>query len=216
MRAAGDHAAEKMLHTLAGPLGQKAMSLVIMCSTFGAINSNLLMAPRITFAMGRDRLFFASLGKVHGGFGTPVIAILTTSIMSIGLIAMVNISKSVVSGIDAAQVSGELSRKVVESLHTDTTFDLMTNFFTFSASIFYALSVCAVIVLRIRKPQADRSYRVVGYPIVPIVFVVVYVWFLSQAYASNPVESRVGGAFIVSGIPVYYAYRAWSRSKMRS
>ena len=41
MAAAGDHAAEQMLRKLVGPLGMAAMSAVIMCSTFGAINTNL-------------------------------------------------------------------------------------------------------------------------------------------------------------------------------
>ena len=211
MRAAGDHAAERMLHRLAGPVGRSAMSMVIMCSTFGAINSNLLMAPRITFAMGRDRLFFASLGRVHGSFGTPVIAILTTAIMALGLLAAVAISKIAVAGVSATSVDGALTSRVVQSLHDDSTFDLMTNFFTFSASIFYAMAVGAVIVLRLRRPEAERPYRVVGYPLVPILFLSVYMWFLSQAYVNNPVESRAGMVFIVSGIPVFFIYRAWTR-----
>jgi amino acid transporter len=212
MQAAGDHAAEHMLLRLAGPVGQRAMSIVIMCSTFGAINSNLLMAPRITFAMGRDRVFFSSLGKVHATWGTPVIAILTTSLMSVGLIAAINLGKFAVVGRDPTLFHGELSRKIVQSLHDDSTFALMTNFFTFSASIFYALSVCAVIVLRIRRPQMERRYRVWGYPVVPILFVTVYAWFLSQAYSSNPIESRAGFIIIVLGVPVYFAYRWWRRT----
>ena len=65
MAAAGDHAAEEMLGKLLGQTGMAAMSAVIMCSTFGAINTNLLQAPRITFAMGRDGAFFRSLGRVQ-------------------------------------------------------------------------------------------------------------------------------------------------------
>ncbi len=211
MRAAGDHAAERMLYRLAGRSGQTAMSIVIMCSTFGAINSNLLMAPRITFAMGRDRLFFRSLGQVHANFRTPVVAILTTSLMAVALIGGITLSKFGVANVDATSFEGELARKVVSSLHNDSTFDLMTNFFTFSASVFYALSVLAVIVLRFRSPELERPYRVWGYPLVPVVFVSVYIWFLVQAYASNPIESRAGVGFILLGIPVYFAYQAWSR-----
>ncbi len=214
MRAAGDHAAERMLYRLAGQSGQTAMSIVIMCSTFGAINSNLLMAPRITFAMGRDRLFFRSLGQVHANFRTPVVAILATSLMAVALIGGITLSKFAVANLDAESLQGELARKVISSLHNDSTFDLMTNFFTFSASVFYALSVLAVIVLRFRSPELERPYRVWGYPLVPVAFVSVYIWFLVQAYASNPIESRAGVGFILLGIPVYFSYQAWSRRRI--
>ena len=98
MQAAGDHAAEQMLERLAGPKGRAALSMAIMCSTFGAINSNILMAPRIPFAMGRDGLFFKSFGKVHAQFRTPVIAILTTSLMAIALIGVITFGKVMAEG----------------------------------------------------------------------------------------------------------------------
>jgi APA family basic amino acid/polyamine antiporter len=75
--------------------------------------------------------------------------------------------------------------------------------------VFYLLAVFAVMVLRWRAPQAKRSYHVWGYPVVPLVFVAVYVWFLAQAYSSNPVESRAGVGFILLGIPVFYLYQTW-------
>ncbi len=209
MRAAGDHAAEQMLFKLTGPIGRSAMSLVIMCSTFGAINSNLLMAPRITFAMSRDRLFFASFGRVHATFRTPVIAILATSLMAVALIGATTLAKVAVATVDPTAIQGTMGRRIVESLHLNSTFELMTNFFTFSASVFYLLAVFAVMVLRWRAPQAKRSYHVWGYPVVPLVFVAVYVWFLAQAYSSNPVESRAGVGFILLGIPVFYLYQTW-------
>jgi APA family basic amino acid/polyamine antiporter len=209
MRAAGDHAAEQMLFRLAGPAGQSAMSIVIMCSTFGAINSSLLMAPRITFAMGRDRLFFRIFGDVHATFRTPVIAILATSLMAISLIALTGLGKFLVADYQVRDGSGVLMDKIVVSLQNDSIFALMTNFFTFSASIFYALAVLAVIVLRYRHPEWERPFRVWAYPLAPLIFVGVYAWFLSQAYQSNPLEARIGIGFMVLGVPVYYLLQAF-------
>ena len=65
MAAAGPHAAETMVAALLGPFGAAAMAAVIMCSTFGGINSNLLLSTRIPFALGRDRLLAPVLGKVQ-------------------------------------------------------------------------------------------------------------------------------------------------------
>ena len=87
----------------------------------------------------------------------------------------------------------------------------MTNFVIFTVSVFYSLAVLALIVLRIRRPDADRPYRTWGYPVVPILFLVTYAWFLLQIYESSPVESRSGLLLIVLGIPVYFAYQAWAR-----
>jgi APA family basic amino acid/polyamine antiporter len=227
MEASGDHAAEKMLHQLFGQRGLAAMSAVIMCSTFGAINTNLLQAPRITFAMGRDDVFFAQLGRVHANFRTPVTAIVVMAAMSIGLILAVAIGKYLVSGSAGGEeaalqiysgdaASQKLLPRIVASLKNDSIFSLLTNFVIFSASIFYMLGVLAVIVLRFRLPTQPRPYRTWGYPVVPVLFLVVYVWFMTQIYLNNELESRTGLLFIALGVPVYVAYRLAARRRTPS
>lgn len=213
MKAAGDHAAEHMLFKLAGKTGQNAVSLVIMCSTFGAINTNLLQAPRITFAMGRDGVFFRSLGVVHANYRTPVVAILVTSLMAVSLIAAVTIGKFAVGDTATDGIDWPLQRRIVESLQNDSTFELLTNLVIFSLSVFYMLSVLALIILRIRLPRLHRPYRTWGYPVVPLVFLAVYTWFLTQVYSSSPLESRAGVGFILLGIPIYFAYGRWQDSR---
>lgn len=222
MRAAGDHAAEEMLKKLLGQGGLAAMSTVIMCSTFGAINTNLLQAPRITFAMGRDNVFFQSLGSVHATFRTPAMAIAVMAAMSIFLVLAVAGAKQLVDGLEVGTGTSaaayaepttpqHLVPKVIESLQNDSIFDLLTNFVIFSASIFYMLGVLAVIVLRWRRPDEQRPYKTWGYPVVPVLFLVVYVWFMMQIYRTNPLEAKTGLAFIAVGIPVFFGYRYFSR-----
>jgi len=203
MKLAGDHAAERLLSHLAGRAGQLTMSAVIMCSTFGALNTDLLQAPRVSLAMGRDRVFFPALAQVHAIYRTPVIAILTTSAMAIGLILVVHGGKWAIQGFDPTTIEGPLTRRILVSLNDDSIFDLLTNFVIFSASVFYLLAVVALMVLRVRRPEWPRPYRTWGYPVVPLLFIVSYIWFLSQVYASSPLESRVGVALIAAGVPVF-------------
>jgi basic amino acid/polyamine antiporter, APA family len=210
MQAAGNHAAEEMLRRLLGQSGLACMSTVIMCSTFGALNANLLYAPRVTFAMGRDGVFFRELGHVHATYRTPAIAIGVLAVMAAGLVAAVALGKHLVHGLAAESLPSELARRIVASLQQGTVFDLLTNCVVFAASIFYLLSVLAVVVLRYRQPDLRRRYRTWGYPLTPLVFVTVYVWFLSQVYASDPLESRAGLLFIALGVPVYWLYRRTS------
>jgi APA family basic amino acid/polyamine antiporter len=223
MKGAGDHAAELMLKKLFGQRGLAAMSAVIMCSTFGAINTNLLEAPRVTFAMGRDNVFFRSLGMVHATFRTPAMAIFVMAAMSIALVVGVAVAKHLVIDPTASSATAvadqteaappqELLPLVISSLRNDSIFSLLTNFVIFSASIFYMLGVLAVIVLRFRRPDAERPYKTWGYPVVPLLFLIAYVWFMMQIYQSKQLESRTGLAFIALGVPVYFAYRFASRS----
>lgn len=83
-------------------------------------------------------------------------------------------------------------------------FEEVTSTFVVAVWPFYALSVAAVYRLRRRRPDMPRPYRVIGYPVVPAVFIVSVVWFIANALVYEPVSTSVTFALILSGIPVYY------------
>ena len=66
-------------------------------------------------------------------------------------------------------------------------------------------------VLRPRRPDAPRPYRTLGYPLVPVVFLLVSGWLVVNTLATRPVESAVGVVLIVAGLPLY----AWFRVARR-
>jgi len=194
--AAAQSMVEKLLTPLGGDLAQTgvaAMSAVVMCSTFGAINSNLLNGPRVSFAMGRDDVFVRQLGRVHVNYRTPAIAICVQAVMAALLV--------IASGILVARFPMFQERSV---------FDILTDYVIFSASIFYVLAVMAVIVLRWKHPEWERPYRTLGYPIIPLTYIAFYTWFLYYVYVGKPFEARVGLCLIALGIPVYFAWRKWA------
>jgi amino acid transporter len=199
--------AADMLMRLIGPAGALLIAGTIMCSTFGAINSNLLLGPRITFAMGRDGVFFRTLGQVHANFRTPAAAIVVASMMAIGLVVVTAIGKHLVRDVDTSAFTLELGRSLVDGLKGGTIFDLLTNCVIFAASIFYTLAVAAVIVLRFRRPNLPRGYRTLGYPFVPAVFIAVYCCFLLQIFFDKPLEAQAGLAIILLGLPVYFVFQ---------
>ncbi len=219
MSARGEKASEFMLQKLFGLAGLSIMSSVIMCSTFGAINTNMLQAPRITFAMGRDGAFFRTLGHIHANYRTPAVAIFVTALMAIALVVIVAVAKyfvripSEAKSTAAVQDAATLMPLLIQSLRDGTIFKLLTNFVIFAVSIFYTLAVLAVIVLRIRRPDLQRPYKTLGYPVVPVFFIAVYVWFLYQIYRNNPLEANMGALLIALGIPVYVVYQSWSRRR---
>jgi APA family basic amino acid/polyamine antiporter len=57
--------------------------------------------------------------------------------------------------------------------------------------------------MRVKKPNAPRPYRTWGYPVVPLIFVVFYVFFLGGMVWTSPVESVAGLLLISTGIVMY-------------
>ncbi|MFV0389222.1 MAG: APC family permease [Pyrinomonadaceae bacterium] len=83
-------------------------------------------------------------------------------------------------------------------------FDALTNYVIFGSWIFYALVTSSIFVFRRKYPNAERPYKAFGYPIVPIVFLVVAGWLLVTNLISSPRDSMVGIILILIGLPIYY------------
>ncbi len=90
-------------------------------------------------------------------------------------------------------------------------FALLTKFIVFSASIMYMLTVLAVLVLRWRRPDAERSFRVPWG--VPVAYLVFYSWFLNEMFFHAPVESRAEIGLILTGGLVYLSGRSLERRR---
>lgn len=77
-----------------------------------------------------------------------------------------------------------------------------------AAWIFYTMSVAAVFVLRRKLPNAFRPYRMWGYPWTLLIFVVVSVWFMVNAFATQRMPSLLAFVIVAAGM---VAYRLWRR-----
>jgi basic amino acid/polyamine antiporter, APA family len=77
---------------------------------------------------------------------------------------------------------------------------------------FYALAIAAVFVLRRTRPELPRPYRTWGYPVVPLLFLLASVGMVLNALWTDPINTGITLGLIAVGIPVYYVWRAWSRS----
>lgn len=73
----------------------------------------------------------------------------------------------------------------------------------FPSWILYGMAAAAVIVLRRKKPGAERPYRTLGYPVVPGLFVLVAVLLLAVTLMNSPRESGLGLVVIAAGYPFY-------------
>ncbi|HET6854371.1 MAG TPA: hypothetical protein VFH46_18870, partial [Pyrinomonadaceae bacterium] len=73
--------------------------------------------------------------------------------------------------------------------------------------IFYVLMVGAVIVMRRKAPEIERPYRTFGYPLVPLVYIVLAGLFIIDLAILAPSTSGIGYLLVFTGIPIYFIWR---------
>ncbi len=167
----GETFAAQAGEALFGRTGGAIFSSIVIISVLGSLQAIIMSAPRVYYAMARDRLFFQSIASIHPRFGTPVRAI----VLQGGLASLL-----VMLG----------------------TFNQIIAYFIFVTVIFIALTVAAVFVLRKKQPTA-LAYQAPGYPVTPIVFLILICVLLFLLAANNPVQAFWGVGFVITGAIVY-------------
>jgi APA family basic amino acid/polyamine antiporter len=167
--------AARAAETAFGGAGVRFIAVAFVISALGALNSTLLTAARLPYAMARDGLFPSAAARLHPRTRVPVTALV-----------------SQVAWACVLAVSG--------------TFDQLTDYVVFALWIFYGLVASSVFVLRRKRPEAERPYRTFGYPIVPLVFILVSVWLVINTLVYRPVESLAGLVLIGLGWPVRFFF----------
>lgn len=181
--------------------GDKLMWVVLVISMFGALNANILAGPRVLFAMARDKLFLPGFGELHARYRTPAVAIAGLSIWSVALIVLSLVVQRTPDWL-GWETSSAGGGSVPMGLRKQL-YDVLTDYCIFGGSMFYLLAVAAVFVMRYRRPTAERPYRTWGYPFVPALFVVSYIFLLGSMFYASPRESLGAMGFIAAGLIVY-------------
>jgi APA family basic amino acid/polyamine antiporter len=84
------------------------------------------------------------------------------------------------------------------------TFNQLLSYVVFIMLIVSIATGAAHLILRRKKPGLLRPYRTFGYPVVPILFIVAYLWISQQIFMEKPSTSLVGLLLTVSGLPFYF------------
>ncbi|MFO0879072.1 MAG: amino acid permease [Gemmataceae bacterium] len=172
---------------LLGPLGAAAASAAIMCSVFGSLNGNLLVGPRLLFAMSNDGLAPRLLSRIHPRWHTPAAAIAVLAIWaSLQVLAV------------AALTEFDLLDR------RKSHFDMLTDFAMFGAIIFETMAVLSIYRFRYLLPDAPRPYRCPGYPVVPALHALVPAFVLVNMFLAQLAEAATGLGFILVGVLVYF------------
>ena len=90
-------------------------------------------------------------------------------------------------------------------------YEQLFTYVIFASWILYGMAGASVIVLRRKRPDLERPYRALGYPVVPVLFVLVAVALIVSTLRESPRESLMGLGLIFAGLPFYFY---WKRKKM--
>lgn len=92
-------------------------------------------------------------------------------------------------------------------------FDQLTDMLIFAAFFFYGATAFGVFILRKREPDAERPYKVWGYPVVPALFVLFCATLIVVTCFTHPREAGLGVVLMLTGVPFYWY---WNKGQERS
>jgi APA family basic amino acid/polyamine antiporter len=84
----------------------------------------------------------------------------------------------------------------------------LLDYIIFAVLVFYILTIAGLFVLRFKRPDAERPYKALGYPVLPALYIVMASWICYVLLRYKPQYTWPGLALVVLGIPVYFV---WSR-----
>jgi amino acid transporter len=175
-------------------IGVAVAAAMVLISAFGSLNGNILVGPRLLFAMGADGLAPRALQQLHPVYRTPALATAVQAGWCVLLVVGVAAVLTWQSAFNWELLSGGTS-----------SFDALTDFAMFGAIIFETLGVATIFVFRRRLPNAERPYRCWGYPWLPAAYVVIMA-LVALTYLVDDKKrpiALVGVVFIAVGALVY-------------
>jgi APA family basic amino acid/polyamine antiporter len=166
-----------------GPVGGTVLAFIVLLAIIGAVNGLTLAASRMYLAQSRDGLFLPGLNQLHPRFGTPILAIAAHAAMSIFYIVF----------------SSDLSMVLTLAI--------------FAAWTYYAIAVAGLIRLRRTRPDLARPYRMPGFPITPILFILGALTFLVTLTLGTTLPAIAVLAIMAVSFPIHALIAKWKSAR---
>lgn len=164
------------------PWGGQVASVAIMLSILGTISIYSMSAPRIYFAMAQDQIFFPALSKIHHRWHTPLAAMLFQVFWALLIL-----------------------------FFFQGYFNKIITFVTFVDALFFALGASTIFYFRKHKPDLPRPVRTWGYPLVPLIFVMLQTVFAFYVLKERPAQALPGLILIGVGLLAF----AWFKKRQK-
>jgi len=177
--------ATSVMRVAMGDTGARLIALGIAVSTLGFLSQSILTAPRVYFAMARDKLFFQSIARVSGRTHVPVVAIVVQSVWTL-----------------VVALSGRYEQILNYVVSMDFIFFGLTG-----ASLF--------VLRRREGPVVTEGYRVPWHPFTTGLFVLVCWLVVANTIYRYPGNTLLGMAILLLGVPAYAFWAAKQKTESR-
>jgi len=193
---------------------------VLVSVLYILLNYVFLRTAPVEEMKGVAEVAFVSAKYIFGDYGSKVISVM------ISLLLVSTISSMVIVGPRVINAMGEdyplfaiITKKnshgipvyaiILQSLIAivllfSSGFDTIITYISFTLTLFSTLTVLGVIVYRMKQPDVERPYKTWGYPVTPIVYILVNCWFLYFVIKGKPFESLIGIGIVALGAVAYY------------
>jgi APA family basic amino acid/polyamine antiporter len=150
------------------------ISLILLSS----ISVQMMVGPRVTYAMAKNKMIFQTLSRVSDKYKTPDLAIIVQMCLAIFYVFLG--SKNL---------------------------DKFMQYMGFSLSIFPLLSIIGLVYIRYMKPEIRGEFRVPFFPVVPIIYIVLTIFMMIGALVIWTKTSLFATAVVLIGIPIFYFWK---------
>ncbi len=170
------------------------------------------------------------MGTIGGGFIALLVMFSTLGSTSSNVLVVARVSFAMAQENRFFRIAGKVHPKfetpanslLIHAVWTNLlvlsgSFDVLTDMLVFVSWFFYMMSAIGVFVLRKKMPEADRPYKVWGYPVVPIIFISFSAFFLAMTLfnditnylnGTTPIINSLFGVFLtLIGLPFYLWFR---------
>src|SRR5437667_8236693 len=184
--APSDRVASETATVIFPGAGATIMAVGIMISTFGCNNGLILAGARAYYAMARDGLFFGASGELNDA-KVPAWGLLFQGLWAALLVLLRTYDP-------ATRAYGNLYNNLLDYVIS-------------AALIFYILTIAGIFRLRSTRPDAERPYRALGYPVVPALYIAGAAAILLVLFIYRPATTWPGLVIVLLGVPVYFAWK---------
>ncbi len=90
----------------------------------------------------------------------------------------------------------------------------LLDYVIFASLVFYILTILCIFVLRVKRPDMPRPYKAIGYPVLPIVYIVFALFICGTLLIYKPQYTWPGLILVLLGLPVYAVWSRFNRSQI--
>lgn len=159
---------------LFGELGGRLVAGFVLVSVVGTLHAQVLIGPRIVYAMALDQLFFDRASRVHGRTLTPATAIVVQAVLAVALVFFLE------------------------------SFPKALDFTVFAILLATAADTLALFRLRRLRPAWPRPYRAFGHPGLSLVYLAIILATAAAILRASPRECAVALVLLAAGLLFYF------------